>query len=448
MPTTAEALRYYQGDIANASEFDQYWSMFGDPPDDRNWWLTGQDELTPQAQQWFSVAKQAGDVERDRQAAADKDDFGFLGPVLAIASVIPGPWQIPAMALGGVNALANDNLVGAILSFAGAAGGLGGLGGAGSAAGTAGNVASTAGGGMNWLTSIGDAISGLFSGSGAGGMTLGDASLGGLVDTGGSLLSGVSGVTGAEGDWWSGVGSGTGEWGGATGGGGGLLSTIGKALTGGLGGGNNLLPAILGGLLGSQTKVDPTTQSSLPWNAGMWAAPQNRALELMNSQLNLPEVPNLPVAGDQFLQQAIAAAIDPTVRDFQTRIMPGIRTDFNDQYGSTKHQLATGRAAEGLARTTQNTGAQMAQAFYPFMFNTQREAVTWPYEQRAGQAQALFEAPFAALRGTSNTLAQASGGGRTTTTEYPQTPWWQGAAGGALAGANLWDIINRTPVRT
>ena len=51
-----------------------------------------------------------------------------IEPVAAVASFIPGPWQIPAMAFNGINSLAHGNILGA----AGSAFGLSGFGGAGS----------------------------------------------------------------------------------------------------------------------------------------------------------------------------------------------------------------------------------------------------------------------------------------------------------------------------
>jgi len=46
----------------------------------------------------------------------------IAGPVATIASFIPGPWQPFAMAYKGIDALANNNPLGAALSFAGAGG--------------------------------------------------------------------------------------------------------------------------------------------------------------------------------------------------------------------------------------------------------------------------------------------------------------------------------------
>ena len=61
------------------------------------------------------------------------------GPIATIASFVPGPWQIPAMAYNGINALANGNILGA----AGSAFGIGKLGGFGGLTGFTGATGAT-----------------------------------------------------------------------------------------------------------------------------------------------------------------------------------------------------------------------------------------------------------------------------------------------------------------
>ena len=60
----------------------------------------------------------------------------IAAPVASIASFVPGPWQIPAIAFNGVNALANGNVLGA----AGSAFGLSNMGGFGGLFGNTGGV--------------------------------------------------------------------------------------------------------------------------------------------------------------------------------------------------------------------------------------------------------------------------------------------------------------------
>jgi len=426
--TLADAQRFHQGDVSDSPEFAGYWSLYGDPPDEESWWMQN-NQLTPQALNWFGRARQGGNQEAAQQAAQDNDSlFGDFQPIASIMAMIPGPWQPFAAAASALNSASQGNWLSAIGQGYGAYSGFSSPGFTNSFSGGT----PAAGGSMpQWLTDIGNAISGIFGGDSYG--SSGDFGSWGVGDVDPSNY---------------GYGNEAGAFTGLTqsGGGSGIMDTIGKILTGSGGGGGDIgkwLPAILGGLFGAtQNKVDPTTTSSAPWNADQWAAPQAKALELMNSQLTLPEVPEMPVMDDRFLQTAISAAIDPTVRDFQNRIMPGIRGDFNDQYGSTKHQLATGRAVEGLTRNTQNTGALLSQAFYPQMFQSQRDAIRWPYEQKAAQATAQFNAPFTALTNTANVLSQAGRGGTTQTTQNPQTPWWQSGIGGAISAQNLWNIIN------
>lgn len=153
MATIQDALRYFQGDVSNSPEFNNYWQMFGDPPDDQSWWVGPDGQLTPQAQQWFTAAQNAGNQQKDAQAAADKDSK--LGDLLKLGGI----------ALGGYGLLS-------------------GLGGLGAAAGSFG-------------TTLGDAGLGAMAGLGeTGGLVgLGDAGLGamsGLGEGGGGLTASLS----------------------------------------------------------------------------------------------------------------------------------------------------------------------------------------------------------------------------------------------------------------
>lgn len=53
--------------------------------------------------------------------------LGDLGPLASFAAMVPGPWQPFAMALNAANSLEQGNILGAVLSGAGAVGGFGGL---------------------------------------------------------------------------------------------------------------------------------------------------------------------------------------------------------------------------------------------------------------------------------------------------------------------------------
>lgn len=104
------------------------------------------------------------------------DMFGsfdnILGTMATVGSFIPGPWQVPAMMTSGVLNLANDNPLGAALSFAGA----------GNQAGMFSNIGSSLGGSGNMMGGLGELSSG-------GGGLLGSS--GGLGE-GGGLFSGMS----------------------------------------------------------------------------------------------------------------------------------------------------------------------------------------------------------------------------------------------------------------
>lgn len=131
-------------------------------------------------------------------------------PVLTIASIIPGPWQVPALALNAVYNASQGNWLGAGLSAFGAyavPGGLGGFGGTGSAAagmggslgdGIAGSLGSVGGEAAGMAGSLGGGITGgLGTASNAlGGISEGLGAAGSLAGSGSELAAGLASGTG------------------------------------------------------------------------------------------------------------------------------------------------------------------------------------------------------------------------------------------------------------
>ena len=74
-----QAPRYFEGDTWDFAWMEPYRQLYGDPENSESFWKTqaGVD--------WLKTARTGGDAERDRQAAADDDGFGFLGLALGIA---------------------------------------------------------------------------------------------------------------------------------------------------------------------------------------------------------------------------------------------------------------------------------------------------------------------------------------------------------------------------
>lgn len=131
-------------------------------------------------------------------------------PVLTIASIIPGPWQVPALALNAVYNASQGNWLGAGLSAFGAyavPGGLGGFGGTGGAAagmggslgdGIAGSLGSVGGEAAGMAGSLGSGITGgLGTASNAlGSISEGLGAAGSLAGSGSELAAGLASGTG------------------------------------------------------------------------------------------------------------------------------------------------------------------------------------------------------------------------------------------------------------
>ena len=109
-----EAMRYYQGDISDNSEFNNYWNLYGDPPDSQDWWVQN-DKPTQQATNWYNTAQTGGNRVAAEQAASDKDNLlGSLGPIARIGAMIPGPWQPFAAAASAMDSASTGDWLGAL----------------------------------------------------------------------------------------------------------------------------------------------------------------------------------------------------------------------------------------------------------------------------------------------------------------------------------------------
>lgn len=218
-------------------------------------------------------------------------------------------------------------------------------------------------------------------------------------------------------------------------------------------GSNSLLPAILGAVLGAtQNKPAPIEQSTQPWNAEQFGPLMASAQSLAgNNPLQQPGIPALSglpdLATDAHVQAAINAAINPMRHNF---FDPGgtlsrVRTEFGDQYGSSRHQLATGIAAGRQAEAEGNIGAQIVNALYPInlAYNKDRALNAdankmWTFGQQTSQADKAFTAPWTNLTNLASILTGAAGRGTVSTTALPSSPWWQTALGGAATATDLW----------
>jgi len=214
--------------------------------------------------------------------------------------------------------------------------------------------------------------------------------------------------------------------------------------TGGLtGGGVDWLPALIGAIIGgTQGDAADLETTQTPWNVDYLNQGQDAALNLMNNNpLNLPDIPNLPTMDDQFIHTAINAATAPMYYDFATKVMPAIRSDFGDAYGSTRQDIAYGLGMDALARNASNVSGQISSALYPQKFKSEVDSILFPYEQATGQAIQKWQAPWTNVTNAANVFTGAAGKGSTTTTPMPDTPWWQTAMGGAITANQLWSDL-------
>jgi len=213
------------------------------------------------------------------------------------------------------------------------------------------------------------------------------------------------------------------------------------------------VPALIGAVMGgTQGQPEDKVQTSEPWNAGQLTQVGDAAINRMNdpnATLNLPDIPELPVMDDDFISQAIAAATDPMREGFERRTLPMIRGEFGDSFGGTRHEIAVGNAANDLQKNIGNTGARISSSLYPSVHASKVDAAKFGFEAETGQADANFKSPWTNIINASNVTGNVAGGGRTTTTQMPITPWWQTAVGGAAATQGVWDRIfgkQNTPV--
>jgi len=217
---------------------------------------------------------------------------------------------------------------------------------------------------------------------------------------------------------------------------------------------NKYGPAAIGmlvGGLGGNTPA-PILQQRLPYNLQYLNAGQDKAMGLMNNNMLVqPPVPQLPGLPDIANPQAASDYANNVVTSMHQNFTdPGgtlsnIRSDFGDQFGSSRMGLAEGVAggrqaqAEGLARSN------IMDAIYPtnLAYNQSRalqdiQNRQWQFGQQQGQAQQAFAAPWFNTNNAMNAFTGAGGLGGTASTQLPATPWWQSALGGGLAAQGLY----------
>lgn len=235
----------------------------------------------------------------------------ILKPVLTVASIIPGPWQVPALALNAAYSASQGNWLGAALSAFGAYAAPGGFGGFGQAGSTGSGI--TGGidtGGM--FGSLGGATSGagagLQSGAGLSGSLSGGA--GAASSVGSAAASGM----GAAGGLGAGVSGGL-ELGGL-----GLesLSGAGSAASGGMEGLGGLGDGVSGSIPNLGEKLDPT-----PWEMYKTAKNAYGIGSKVYNQLNPPEPEEYSQQNTQRQMQQLGG-------------MPGINTNKAFGLGGTQ----------------------------------------------------------------------------------------------------------------
>ena len=263
-----------------------------------------------------------------------------IQPVATIASFVPGPWQIPAMAFNGVNALANGNVLGA----AGSAFGISNLGG----------------------------FSGLTGFEGATGATLDAAQLSDAVNaytaagyTADQAMNFVANAAGTDAGTLAGIMSG-----------GGTLNMASQGLVGYSGGMGGAINSIFGQPTGA-AGILPGESAGMP-TSSTFGIPNStignifKAGSALYSAFNAPDVqaPRIAQAGaDPYAPYRADAA--KTLNDLianpnKVYGMPGYQ--FAQQQGEKQIEraaAATGNLASGgTLSALQQQGAQTAQSWY------------------------------------------------------------------------------------
>jgi hypothetical protein len=219
---------------------------------------------------------------------------------------------------------------------------------------------------------------------------------------------------------------------------------------GGTGSSAGALPAIIGALLGAtQGQPAPISTTQTPWAPAipyMQNALQGVQTAAGNAHLNLPDVPQItPFTGTmspEYIQQAIEAALSPVTQTLQRQVLPQINANSAGAgaLGGTRQGVAQGLAVSDWEKTAGNIAAGMRQnydvtrakeALDAWTANT--NATQQTYQNQVGAATANATFPINTALSFANAANAAGGGGRSTVTPLPTTPWWQTALGGALA---------------
>ena len=271
-----------------------------------------------------------------------------IEPVAAVASFIPGPWQIPAMAFNGINSLAHGNILGAATSAFGMSN-LGGFGGLTGFQGAAGATLDA--------TQLSDAVNAYTSA----GYTA-DQALGFVAQSAGTDASTLSGIMA----------------------GGGTLNMANQGLVGYSGGIGGAINSIFGqptGAAGTASGILPGESGGMPTGTGggsTFGIPNSTIGNVLKSAGSIYQSFNAPNVQSPSVAQAGADPYAPYRADAATQLnkliqnpsmvygMPGYQ--FAQQQGQKQIERAaasTGNLASGgTLSALQGQGAQTAQSWY------------------------------------------------------------------------------------
>jgi hypothetical protein len=267
---------------------------------------------------------------------------GVLDPLAKVAAFIPGPWQIPAMAYNGINALSEGNILGA----AGSAFGISNLGGFSGLTGFQGAAGATLD-----ATQLGDAVNAYTSA----GYTA-DQALGFVAQSAGTDVSTLAGIMS----------------------GGGTLSMAGQGLVGYSGGFGGAVNSIFGQPAGSAgSGILPGESGGMP-NGSTFGINNSTIGNVLKAGSSIYQAFNQPNVQSPTAAQAGADPYAP-YRPAAAAELASLIQNPNKVYGMPGYQFAqqqgqkqiersaaaTGNLASGgTLSALQQQGAQTAQSWY------------------------------------------------------------------------------------
>ena len=249
-----------------------------------------------------------------------------IEPVAAVASFIPGPWQIPAMAFNGINSLAHGNILGAATSAFGMSN-LGGFGGLTGFQGAAGDTLNA--------TQLSDAVNAYTSA----GYTA-DQALGFVAQSAGTDASTLSGIMA----------------------GGGTLNMAAQGLvgySGGIGGAINSIfgqpTGAAGTTAGSGTFGSNGSGTGTMNNASTFGIPNSTIGNVLKSAGSIYQAFNAPNVQSPSVAQAGADPYAPYRADAATQLNKLIQNP-SMVYGMPGYQFAQQQGQKQIERAAASTG--------------------------------------------------------------------------------------------